>query len=230
MLIRETQPRISSLCKLPVAAPFDVNTPDSDDDEINPRPNKEALPSAPTPLPLDGANPTIAPPPGCIWMHVDTGATAFCSPFLEDLIATVPTTIKMGTAATSGATTIDAIGSCTLSMDTDGKKQFSIVCPQIYGVSSFHQRRSLSLHAVRRLGFRCCHQVGEHTILEQGTRSYRFKVHKEYETDFVAMRMNHTEGMPKLRILAINPSTLVKGDALFYLIHFRLRDALGYEL
>jgi hypothetical protein len=129
------------------------------------------------------------------------------------------TSIKMGTAATSRATTIDAIGSCTLSLDKDGAKQFSIVCPQLYRVSSF-QRRYLSLHALQRLGFCCCHQVDAHIILTQGSKSYQFEVHTEYETDFVAMRMNHTVGMPVQQISAINLAT--KGDAFFYLIHFWL--------
>jgi hypothetical protein len=127
----------------------------------------------------------------------------------------------MGTTATTGATAIDAIGSCTLSMDTDEATQFFIVCPQIYGVTSL-QHRSLSLHALRRLGFRCCHQIGEHIILEQGRHTYKFMVHTEYETDFVAMCMNHTDGLPTLKVSAINLANTIKGNALFYLIHFRL--------
>jgi hypothetical protein len=116
MLLRETHPHISSLAPLNMAQPFDVDSPDSEGDEVTPSPALDDYVGPPAPttstdaqLPVDGANPMIAPPPGCVWMHVDTASTTFCSPYLEDLIAPVPTAIIMGTAATTGATAINAL-------------------------------------------------------------------------------------------------------------------------
>ena len=171
------------------------------------------------------AEPDHAARAGFAWWHVDTGATDVCTNRLMDLLAPIPTNQPCGTAATGATGTIEALGGMTLSGTTVDGLDWMVAFPQVLGVPGF-QRRSLSLHALRALGYQAYHNVGEYILLiHLGSKTrYKFAVTTMHDnTDFVQLKINAIATLPApiCRVSAINLAARFKGPALFYLLHFR---------
>ena len=147
-----------------VATPSDA--PDSitvDEDILLTVPLDDPDPIPPIPASI-GVEPSVPPPPGHVWWHVDSGATGFCTNRLSDLLASIPTNLSMGTADQLATSTIEAMGSISLSgIDRHGH-HFHQPISQVFGVPSF-ARRSFSLHGLRSLGYTCIHSAGEYLRL-----------------------------------------------------------------
>jgi hypothetical protein len=201
-------------------------------------PAETGTPTAPPPEPIvtdlvtpppatrTSAEPSIAPPPGHHWWHVDTGATDACTNRMSDLLAPIPTNQPIGTAAVGSQSTIEAVGSMTLSATAINGQEFLQSLPQVLGVPSF-ARRSCSPHAFRALGYEAIHSVGKYLRLihlASGIQ-YEFPIHIMHgNTDFIALRINAVTDLPTTvthRVSAINLSDRLKGASLFYLLHFR---------
>jgi hypothetical protein len=170
------------------------------------------------------AEPSIPPPLGYHWWHLDTGATDFCSNRFTDLVAPIPTNQPIGTAATGSTSTIEAVGSVMLSATTTAGSEFVQSIPQVLGVPSF-SRRSCSPHGFRALGYDAIHCIRKYLRLihlASGTQ-YEFPVHMvNGNTDFIALCINAISLLPpNLSVSSTNLSTRLKGVSLFYLLHFR---------
>jgi hypothetical protein len=197
-------------------------TPSDDPDDSLPAGSMPFLPDVPPTM--TSAEPTLSPPSGHTWWHIDTGATDFCSNRSTDLLAPIPTNQPIGTAATGAASTIEATGMMTLSAMTANGAEFMQSIPQVFHVPSFAQR-TFSPHGFRSLGYEAVHSVSNYLLLihsASGTK-FEFPVHTvNGNTDFVAFRINAIASLPPdLRVSAINLSSRLRGDALFYLLHFR---------
>ena len=135
----------------------------------------------PIPLPppvITIAEPLLPPPPGHTWWHLDTGATGLCTNRLSNLLAPLPTNLYMGTAAVGTTSTIETLGSVTLSGTTLDGKAFHQAITQVYGVPSF-TRCLFSLHSICSLGYKAIHSVGNYLLLIHTTSGehYFFQAH-----------------------------------------------------
>ena len=142
------------------------------------------------------------------------------------LLAPIPTNQPIGTAAVGSQSTIEAVGSMTLSAKALNGQEFLQSLPQVLGVPSF-ARRSCSPHAFRALGYEAIHSVGKYLCLihlASGIQ-YEFPIHIMHgNTDFIALRINAVTDLPTTvthRVSAINLSDRLKGASLCYLLHFR---------
>jgi hypothetical protein len=109
--------------------------------------------------------------------HVNTGATVMVSNVHGEIHGAIPTTAHCGTAMTGSRATIDALG--TWMVDLVGSvngKGLPLALRGTTQITDF-QQRSLSLHALKELGFDCAHILTQEgnflEIVSSGTK-HRF--------------------------------------------------------
>jgi hypothetical protein len=171
------------------------------------------------------------PPEGCVWMHVDTGATAVVTPESIDVPGFVPIKGYCGTAEAGASSRIEGIGSQVLEFG-HGPKLPSLLVPMenVLLVPAF-SRRSLSAHALLKAGFECDHRVREDGsylwIRRVGSdEEFHFPLTTAHGTDFIAVRVNPhvttSEEISHKVSLIHDVSKHMSSEALFVLLHLRL--------
>ena len=89
--------------------------------------------------------------------HVDTGATVMVTNIHGEIHGAVPTSAHCGTALTGSKTTIDALGTWMIDfVGSTDKQDLPMALCGTTQITDF-QRRSISLHALKELGFDCSH-------------------------------------------------------------------------
>jgi hypothetical protein len=125
--------------------------------------------------------------------HVDTGATVMVSNVLGEIHGAVPTNAHCGTAMTGSKATIDALGTWMVDLvrSVDGK-DLPLALRGTTQITDF-QRRSLSLHALKELGFDCAHvltQNGNFLKITMESIEYVFPLLTINGGDYVEMRIH----------------------------------------
>jgi hypothetical protein len=90
------------------------------------------------------------------YFHVDTGATCLVTDHACELHCPVPTHATCGTAAKGPRTTINVMGCLVLDFISDKGHHIPLEFPQATEIQQF-QRRSLSCHALKDLGYEVQH-------------------------------------------------------------------------
>ena len=171
--------------------------------------------------------PTRDPPDGYTWWHVDTGANSMVTNRLNDLISPIAINAIAKTAQRGEGAQVTAIGEIQLSAIDVDNKQFRYRGQNASHVPSFN-RQSFSGHEMRRFGWRFIHDVGVcvKLLAPATTQWIVLKVHTEYETDFVALKVEHdasqsNETREKLIACAINLAKTLGGHSLAQLWNLR---------
>jgi hypothetical protein len=92
------------------------------------------------------------------YFHVDTGATCVVTDQVAELHCPIPTQATCGTAAKGPRTTINAMGWLVLDLVTDQGVTIPFEFPKATEIQQF-QRRSLSCHALKDLGYEVQHAL-----------------------------------------------------------------------
>jgi hypothetical protein len=92
------------------------------------------------------------------YFHVDTGATCVVTDQVAELHCPIPTQATCGTAAKGPRTTINAMGWLVLDLVTDKGVNLPFEFPKATEIQQF-QRRSLSCHALKDLGYEVQHAL-----------------------------------------------------------------------
>jgi hypothetical protein len=125
--------------------------------------------------------------------HVDMGATVMVSNILGEIHGAVPTNACCGTAMTGSRATINALGTWMVDLvgSVDGK-DLPLALQGKTQRADF-QRRSLSLHALKELGFDCAHiltQNGNFLKINMEGIEYVFPLLTINGCDYVKMRIH----------------------------------------
>jgi hypothetical protein len=92
------------------------------------------------------------------YFHVDTGATCVVTDHASELHCPIPTQATCGTAAKGPRTTINAMGWLVLDFVTDKGIKIPLEFPNATEITQF-QRRSISCHALKDLGYEVQHAL-----------------------------------------------------------------------
>jgi hypothetical protein len=125
--------------------------------------------------------------------HVDTEATVMVPKVLGEIHGAVPTNACCGTAMTGSKATIDALGTwmVNLVVSVDGKDR-PLPLEGTTQITDF-QHCSLSLHALKELGFNCAHvlmQNGNFLKITMEDIEYVFPLLSINGGDYVEMRIH----------------------------------------
>jgi hypothetical protein len=93
-----------------------------------------------------------------VLFHVDSGATCIFTTQSHELHCPMPSTATCGTALAGARSNIDATGTLALDFITNDKTLIPVELVHAVQITSF-QRRSLSIHALKDLGFEARHAM-----------------------------------------------------------------------
>jgi hypothetical protein len=125
--------------------------------------------------------------------HVDTGATVMVSNVMGEIHGAVPTNARCGTAMTGSKATIDTLGTWMIDLvGSKARKDLPLALRGTTQITGF-QQRSLSLHALKELGFDCAHvltQEGNLLKITMDGEEHVFPLLMINGGDYVKMRIH----------------------------------------
>jgi hypothetical protein len=156
--------------------------------------------------------------------HVDTRATVMVSNVFGDIHGAVPTTAHCGNAMTGSKANIDAIG--TWRIDFVGSKEGKDLSLALRGMTQItdFQRRSISLHALKELGFDCAHiltQQGNFLEITVATKTHCFQLITINGGDYIEMRVHPPpiETLAAAHVAWLDLVKNFKAERLYHLLH-----------
>jgi hypothetical protein len=112
-----------------------------------------------------------------VWFHLDTGATRTVSHCSGESHCPTPTTVKCGTAADGPSHVVEALGYLIGDFETSSSKMIPFEIPDHATIPSF-KRRSMSLHALKDIGFDVTHSLlstGNFLTIHRADSAERFQ-------------------------------------------------------
>jgi hypothetical protein len=183
------------------------------------------------------------------YFHVHTGATCLVTDQAAELHCPVPTTATCGTAAKGTRTCINAMGCLVLDFVTDQGHLIPLEFPQATEILQF-QRRSLSCHAFKDIGYEV-----QHSFLNSGnllrlrkvgqTKWHSIPLITHGRSDYVKVKLHlpavegitaftPTDALTEQTVARLDLLTKLQGPtdvyALVMLIHLRYGCARGIIL
>jgi hypothetical protein len=112
-----------------------------------------------------------------VWFHLDTGATCTVSHCSGESHCPTPTTVKCETAADSPSHIVESLGYFIGDFETSNSKMIPFEIPDHATIPSF-KRRSMSLHALKDIGFDVTHSLlstGNFLTIRRADSTERFQ-------------------------------------------------------
>ena len=162
--------------------------------------------------------------PGEVLMHVDTGANGTVTCMSGELHNITPARVHCNTAKVGESDLCNVLGTLVVSfISADRTVQVDFTLPHTVEMPTY-RRRSLSCHALKRLGYETDHRLRSAGnvlwIRMPNGKEHIFKLLTIDEADYLIVKVFHP--MVERSISAIDIAKTMQAQSLYHLIHLRL--------